>query len=400
MNFFTKFFLFVFFYTITDVEAQTLESNFTFTTSGSVVTFENTSISATTFHWDFGDGTSSSALHPIHNYTNPDSTYQIILVASNSSDSDTTTAYLSFTCMSYVLDLDYLQDSILCADETDILVAPIGFYTYQWYRDGDPLHMTYDNFTEIESAGEYMCIMTTAAGCGAISNLIYFYSAPDSTAQVISSDFDLDIGSEVILALDYSPASILWSTGDTSHEISISQSGVYSAEFTNTYGCHEIKTKSIQLDTSSLPELILFENRLAIENLTLAEVENILWFKDEILLDSLTQTDLEVNASGNYKALVLFQNGNDFGMQKVVELNLSSTSAIVPVLNEDYIVYLNKKSIKVPDSEGSYAIYDWSGKLLAQDFYQANNAISSNAQPPYLVQIQGANGLKVTRKIF
>lgn len=52
------------------------------------LSFANQSISATTYHWDFGDGTSSSLENPTHTYANPGS-YQVSLIASHCSHSDT-----------------------------------------------------------------------------------------------------------------------------------------------------------------------------------------------------------------------------------------------------------------------------------------------------------------------
>ncbi|HEX5003510.1 MAG TPA: PKD domain-containing protein, partial [Bacteroidia bacterium] len=46
------------------------------------VTFGNTSTGATGYYWNFGDGTTSTAASPVHNYSNP-GTYSVILVTSN-----------------------------------------------------------------------------------------------------------------------------------------------------------------------------------------------------------------------------------------------------------------------------------------------------------------------------
>jgi PKD repeat protein len=56
-----------------------IESCFTFTVSGDAVVFNSgCSIEAETYHWDFGDGLSSSASDPIHTYTTS-GTYTVIL---------------------------------------------------------------------------------------------------------------------------------------------------------------------------------------------------------------------------------------------------------------------------------------------------------------------------------
>jgi|GEM_PF-529992 len=52
------------------------------------VTFNNTSLNATSYAWDFGDTQSSSVKNPVHTYTNP-GTYTVKLTSSNADFSDT-----------------------------------------------------------------------------------------------------------------------------------------------------------------------------------------------------------------------------------------------------------------------------------------------------------------------
>jgi hypothetical protein len=74
-------------YIDTDLRAQ-----FTFATgTGNTVSFLNTSTSASSYVWDFGDGNTSLLPNPIHTYTNS-GLYTIKLIAFNNSCSDTTFA--------------------------------------------------------------------------------------------------------------------------------------------------------------------------------------------------------------------------------------------------------------------------------------------------------------------
>ena len=52
------------------------------------LTIENTTISADTWYWDFGDGMSSDEFQPSHVYQNPGD-YEIVLIASNECFQDT-----------------------------------------------------------------------------------------------------------------------------------------------------------------------------------------------------------------------------------------------------------------------------------------------------------------------
>jgi hypothetical protein len=64
--------------------------------SGAVVTFANTSSGATSYNWDFGDASNSSATAPVHAYA-ANGNYTVTLVASNGICTDTTIINVSIT---------------------------------------------------------------------------------------------------------------------------------------------------------------------------------------------------------------------------------------------------------------------------------------------------------------
>jgi subtilisin family serine protease len=67
-------------------------ASFTHSCSGFTCTFTNTSTNATSYDWDFGDGSPhSSAVNPTHTYAAGRATYTVTLVASNSSGSSSAT---------------------------------------------------------------------------------------------------------------------------------------------------------------------------------------------------------------------------------------------------------------------------------------------------------------------
>ena len=65
-----------------------------FTTAGNVVTFANTSTGATSYSWDFGDFTNSSAMAPAHAYA-ANGTYTVVLTAINGICTSTVTFEIS-----------------------------------------------------------------------------------------------------------------------------------------------------------------------------------------------------------------------------------------------------------------------------------------------------------------
>ncbi|MEI6435705.1 MAG: PKD domain-containing protein [Bacteroidota bacterium] len=65
---------------------------FTTSVSGLVVTFNNTTTDATSYNWDFGDGTTSTEQNPVHTYSG--GPYNIILSATNANGTTTASTML------------------------------------------------------------------------------------------------------------------------------------------------------------------------------------------------------------------------------------------------------------------------------------------------------------------
>jgi|GEM_PF-6331142 len=63
---------------ILPVKTQTLSASFTSGSSGNTTNFTNTSTNATSYLWNFGDGDTSTAVSPSHNYTSS-ATYNVTL---------------------------------------------------------------------------------------------------------------------------------------------------------------------------------------------------------------------------------------------------------------------------------------------------------------------------------
>ncbi|MGY8910030.1 MAG: PKD domain-containing protein [Flavobacteriales bacterium] len=71
-----------------EIKDQTLVARFTRTMNAKTITFINISENATSYVWDFGDGTTSTLINPVKTYLN--GTYTVTLTAKNTSGESST----------------------------------------------------------------------------------------------------------------------------------------------------------------------------------------------------------------------------------------------------------------------------------------------------------------------
>lgn len=147
-----------------DLPDPVVVADFDFDNSGDLtVIFTNLSTGATNFLWDFGDGSTSRAINPVHTYASP-ATYVVELVASNASFTDSVAKFVS------VQDIDVAVASFTIADVNNLTVIFQNTSqfadTFRWdfgdgtsSRDRDPSH-TY------RTGGTYLVELTASNSAG------------------------------------------------------------------------------------------------------------------------------------------------------------------------------------------------------------------------------------------
>ncbi len=139
-------------------------------------------------------------------------------------------------------DLDF------CAGESSQLDAGAGFVSYAWSNSQS------GQFTTVNSNGNVSVTVTDAAGCqNSATALVTEYNLPQ--AQIAGSLSFCINGSTTLSAGGGTFAAYLWSNGETTPSISTGQPGDYALMITDTNGCSNNDTVTVQQLTELTPSV-------------------------------------------------------------------------------------------------------------------------------------------------
>jgi len=190
------------------------------TACGSPVTFTNTSSSATSYYWDFGDLTNSTATSPTHTYTSP-GTYQVMLIATSPCDIDT--SYGLITIVPTTVTAAFSSVPSVCVGNPIFFSnTSVGATSSAWdFGDLSTSTATSPAHT-YASPGTYAVTLIASGGCGAdtITQVITINAVP--VAAITGAD-TICIGQTITLSAS-GGGSYQWSGGNTSTTASISVS--------------------------------------------------------------------------------------------------------------------------------------------------------------------------------
>lgn len=198
------------------------------------------------FLWNFDDGTTSTLFNPIHGY-NYNGIYTISLLAENNStgcrDTLVKTDYISCAgglpnpC-NVVSAITPAGSTTICFNDSIMLSATVGAnYSYQWVRNGIIIQGATDSIFWAKSTGSYS-VMVSDQTCSQASNPFQLNHYPNVAANVQSSGTLVPCSNDSLnLHLNGFYSSYLWSTGQTSPDIYVTQTGYYTVTVTDNFNC-------------------------------------------------------------------------------------------------------------------------------------------------------------------
>lgn len=159
--------------TLTITGSGSCQAAFVVTTSGNIATFSNTSTgvnNTTNYLWDFGDGTTSTAINPTHTYTNTSTTVYYVCLYINTQTAtgvctDTTCQYLTILssggCQAY---FTYAVNGGTVSFQNQS--TPSGYFSNWNFGNGQTSSVQHPNQTYTQTGWYYVClIIYDSTGC-------------------------------------------------------------------------------------------------------------------------------------------------------------------------------------------------------------------------------------------
>jgi hypothetical protein len=163
--------------------------------------------------------------------------------------------------------------------------------TYQWNKNGIPLGGETQSSYIATSQGNYTVTVYSNGGCPVTSNGKQItFNSPSTAAPVITQTgvFQSCTQNSVTLTVNSGYTSYMWSTGETTQSISVSQSGLYSVMGTNALGCNR-QSNPMAVNNSSVaaPEIcmvlvdsIINKNVIVWEKPVTTDIDSFIVFKE------------------------------------------------------------------------------------------------------------------------
>lgn len=268
-----------------------------------------------------------------------------------------------------------------CAGESVTLVAPMGYDTYLWSNGETSPEIT------VYSSGFYTCVVTNSRGCVSEVSLpveVNTYSTQATPGIAANGPTTFCEGESVVLSAPLGFVAYLWSNGETSQSITIDDSGQYSCQIINSFGCQSPTSIPITVTVNPIPAtpnitsnnpLIFCEGDSVVLNVTAGY--NYQWSNGD------TSQLITVYESGNYICTVT----NGFGCSRVS--NMVST-VMNPLPPQPMLTFSGSTEFCEGDSVIVFAPagynYQWSSGETTQ------NITIDEMAGPIVCKITDANG--------
>ncbi len=208
-------------------------ADFSYTVNGLTVNFTNLSQGGTSYHWNFGDGSTSTQINPSHTY-DEDGSYSVILTAINACGSDVYSQFLQIITLPWAY---FVADQTSGCDPFEVLFINLSsnnsnFYSWS-FPGGIPTTSTaFQPIVLYETPGIYNASLTVYNNAGedtyTIQNYITVNAQPESNWTYTTNGLTVNFNSSSSTGDSY-----FWNFGDGN--VSVQQNPVHTYASSGTY---------------------------------------------------------------------------------------------------------------------------------------------------------------------
>lgn len=311
-----------------------------------VFTNESGNSGNVTYSWEFGDGNTATGTNASHSYAAANS-YLVWLIADDGAGCTDTAYTVVLVNSEPVVNLG--GDLEVCDGDSVILNPGGGYVSYLWNTGST-------NPNEIfGQAGIYSIVVVDTNGCAGTDTLEISYLPP--VVVGLGSDSTYCFGETVNLSAAAGFVDYLWSTGETTQDISVVTGGTYTVEVIDADGCEATDSITVSYYSeiiTSLPDTV---SACIGTTVTLDPGQT---FVSYLWSDLSTAATLDVTASGNYTVTVTDSNGCSASATSIVGFD---TPAVVTLGNDTTIC--GGFSLLL-DAGSGYTSYLWSNAQTTQ----------------------------------
>lgn len=350
------------------------------------VVFDNHSVSGITYKWIFGDGDSSNNANNVHVYNVP-GIYQVELVSYNPASCNLSdTAFATITVLPSP-QVYAVPDTFLCYGSSYQLDA-WGSDNYTWSADAVSDSLIHNPTASPDYTSHY--IVTTSNNYCTASDTVWVEVGHPEPLITISSPGPICFGETVDLTTSGNFVQYSWlGTGNSSTGITISQTGDYIVEVTDTNGCKNTDTANVFIN----PQLNLFlisDTSICIgdtAHLHFSGNYQYSWYPTTFLINPADTNPLAVPLN-SILYYITASDGNCFVTDSVEvtvlgnQLTLSAQPDTIVCYGEDIIL----------DAGTGQSTYSWSNGSSSQGF-------STNVPGLYAVYATNNFGCKISDSI-
>jgi len=371
-------------------------TGFTSSINGTTVTFNNLTTNATSYLWDFGDGTTSTEASPTHTYTT-DGIYDVTLTATNACGS--TSVDGQFTIVTPPTASFSAAQTSGCSpfEVTFSNESSANATSFAWsFPGGTPSTSADENpVVTYDAPGVYSVTLTVtnSAGTDAYTLTDYITVASTPSAGFTST---VNLSSVAFTNTTSNATSYTWDFGDGEHSTeqdpthTYAADGVYTVTLTATNECGDaVVTHTVVVATAAPQAFFLFEPNgdcapliVAFNNESSSNSDSYAWTFEGGLPATSTEENptITFGAAGTYEVTLVATNG--FGSDTYTQtINVTDvpTVSFTSTTNFDVVTFTNTST--------NATSYEW-------DF--GDGTTSTEASPTHTYQDGGEYEVTLT----